>query len=131
MRSRRESLWEEAEIDGLDLRERTDQWGIDSIQQGWAPQSARSRRDSFRRGSAMSVLHHLLGQDQSTEGVESGLENGGVLESPRDVAPPAGTTVSISREAGAVGTEVTLRSPKSRQLQDSCTYLKPPPIGPR
>jgi hypothetical protein len=132
VRSRRESLWEEAEIDRLDFTERTGRWGLDSIEQGRTPLS--NLGGSFRRGSAMSLLHQLLGQDQSTEEGVAGREDGRV--SP--FAATAHTTVSICTGGDAVsscapGTEVTLRSPKCRQLpgQDSCIFLNPPPFGPR
>jgi hypothetical protein len=130
VRSRRESLWEEAEIDRLDFTERTGRWGLDCIDQGKTPQSARSIGGTVRRGSAMSVLHQLLGQDQGAEigGPGSGWEDGRV--SPRERTPQAAVRVYIGGDGSGGGTEVTLRSPKCRQLQESGNFLNPPPFGP-
>jgi hypothetical protein len=130
-RSRRESLWEEAEIDRLDFKERTGRWELDGIEQGRTPQSTRLGTQ-FRRGSAMSLLHQLLGQDQDTEscGLGVGCEDGRV--SPCETTTD--TTVSICTGVGAsgsAGTEVTLRSPKNMRGSMGSFPLLPPPSGPR
>ena len=134
VRSRRESLWEEAEIDRLDLTERTGRWELDSTEQGRTPQSTRGPGSPFRRGSAMSLLHQLLGQEPGTdsEGGGAGREVGRVL--PRETNAQDSVSVCTGGDLNggcSAGQEVTLRSPKFRQLHDSCTFLNPPPFGPR
>jgi hypothetical protein len=128
-RSRRESLWEEAEIDRLDFKERTGSWEVDSIEQGRTPPLTRSLGGQFRRGSAMSLLHQLLGQEQGSESGGVGWEDGRV--SPCEAIAHSTVSICTGVEACAVGTEVTLRSPKNMRGSLGSFPLLPPPSGPR
>jgi hypothetical protein len=75
-RPRRESLWEEAEIDGLDVTERTPRWDGEGPDGSFQPtrflpvghgHGHGHGHGSSRRASAMSLLDHILGHDAARE----------------------------------------------------------------
>lgn len=133
-RPRRESLWEEAEIEGLDMTERTPRW--DAAKEACAGQN-RTFCTSFRRNSAMSLLHQLLGQDGAADDGAAPRDRDEGHVSPRETTDPNAVSVGIGGDAvgfgagGGAGAEMTLRSPKNQRLAHGACPLLPPPSGPR
>ena len=157
-RARRESLWEEAEIEGLDVTERAERWepGMERVARelldgkedrlkavsealtGMGRASGFS--NSFRRGSAFSLLHHLLGADTGQHDIVSARDSDS--DSPDSPLASDGRHLAAGiggdssgfglGGAGAARPEMTQRSPKAQRMhRDGPCPLLPPPSGPR
>ena len=118
-RARRESLWEEAEIEGLDVTERAERWEAEAESE---PPTLMRLRSPVRRGNAMSLLGHLLGRGLDQR--DAGRDTDG-RASPLEMGDADAASVGIGGDAAQSD---PANKPARRVSQEQCPLL--PPDGP-